>query len=925
MLKPQALLPIVLTFITSSIAAASDFLVTGIVSDATDGEGLEFVTVFIKPTGRAVQTDAQGAFATNLPEGTYTLDVQFIGYKTTHYEVEVDKDIQLDIKLARADNTLKEVVITAEESMGMTSSSKIDRDAMSHLQPTSFTDLLELLPGNISQTPNMGSVNSITLRETGNLGATGTKVENSNYNISSLGTLFVVDGVPINGDANMQSIPGLDASSLGYGKDMTNKGVDMRTITTDNIESVEIVRGIPSAEYGNLTSGMVNIKRMKRAMPVIARLKVDEYSKLFSVGKGLYVKDHVLTFDVGYLDSKVDPRDNLEKYKRVTLSSRMDLTFPLKGMTIEWSPSIDYTGSFDNEKTDPDLSYNKVDEYKATYNMFNFGNDLKFQFNKEAIREVEFTFAASYQQDRLERHRQVAPQRASVAPTSMEEGVHDGQYLLTEYIADYVCDGKPLTLFGKLKLAGSWGIDNINNSYQAGVEWDMSKNYGKGQVYDLTKPLSASWTTRPRAYKDIPALNILSYYLEDNFSATLGDNIFNLQAGVRATQIVGLDHKYTINGKLYLDPRLNATWTFPDINIGGRSLRFIIAGGYGLATKMPTIDYLFPQNVYTDFTQLNYYDVNNPTEYSRVNLRTYINDVTNYDLRPARNRKWEVRLGVEYGGNRLSVTYFEEHMSSGFRYSAIYQPYSYRKYDASAIDASTLNGPPSLDNLPYTDVVELSGYNTVTNGSRIDKKGIEFQFNSMRIKPLCTSLIITGAWFHTRYSNSQMQYQSVSDVVDGAAVSNTYVGLYDSDDGRVNDQFNTNFMFDTQITRWGLIFSTSIQCMWWVKTTRLRENGVPAYYLSAIDGELHPYLPEDRNDKLLQFLVKTYSDAVYDTYKIPTAIYVNLKATKEIGKHLRIAVFVNRLIDFLPEYKSNGQVVRRSSNPYFGMELNFSI
>lgn len=63
----------------------------------------------------------------------------------------------------------------------------------------------------------------------------------------------------------------------------------MRAISTDNIESVEIVRGIPSAEYGNLTSGMVKIKRITRSTPFTARFKADEYSKLFSAGKGFAI------------------------------------------------------------------------------------------------------------------------------------------------------------------------------------------------------------------------------------------------------------------------------------------------------------------------------------------------------------------------------------------------------------------------------------------------------------------------------------------------------------------------------------------------------------------------------------------------------------------------------------------------------------
>ena len=53
--------------------------------------------------------------------------------------------------------------------------------------------------------------------------------------------------------------------------------------------------------------------------------------------------------------------------------------------------------------------------------------------------------------------------------------------------------------------------------------------------------------------------------------------------------------------------------------------------------------------------------------------------------------------------------------------------------------------------------------------------------------------------------------------------------------------------------------------------------------------------------------------------------YLNLKATKTIGRYLRIAMFVNRLLDWLPSYRTNGLLIRRSANPYFGMELNVSI
>ena len=252
---------------------AADVLLQGTVRDATSAQRIEFATVSAQPGGKSVPTDADGRYYLRLVPGTYTITVSYVGYKTASQRITLSAERTLNFKLKEDSRVLGEVVVTAKESTGMTSSSRIDRDAMAHLQPTSFSDLMELLPGNISHDPDMGSVNAIKLRETGNLGASGTENSNPDYNITSLGTLFVVDGAPINGDANMQNIPNAssDMTSPEYKKDMTNKGVDMRALSTDNIESVEVVRGIPTADYGNLTSGMVNIKRIRRATPFTSR------------------------------------------------------------------------------------------------------------------------------------------------------------------------------------------------------------------------------------------------------------------------------------------------------------------------------------------------------------------------------------------------------------------------------------------------------------------------------------------------------------------------------------------------------------------------------------------------------------------------------------------------------------------------------
>lgn len=136
---------------------------------------------------------------------------------------------------------------------------------------------MELIPGGRATDPSFRSARRRSaLRE-------ADPSSSANYATSALGTQIQVDGIPISNDANLQY-------STSYGSIQeyanVNRGVDTRAISTDDIESVEIVRGIPSVEYGDLTSGLVKVKRREGGRDLTARFKADMSSKLFSVGKG---------------------------------------------------------------------------------------------------------------------------------------------------------------------------------------------------------------------------------------------------------------------------------------------------------------------------------------------------------------------------------------------------------------------------------------------------------------------------------------------------------------------------------------------------------------------------------------------------------------------------------------------------------------
>ena len=203
-----------------------------------DGETLEAIvgaTISDASTKKMLAvTDAEGRFL--LPKNNdIRLKINYIGYRELVTEPTKDGRYRLQPEVRK----VGEVVVTAQESRGLATASKIEKFAMEHLQPSSFADILELLPGGRAQNPVLTAPNTIRLREASPAGG--------NYATSSLGTSFVIDGAPVSTNANMQYLSGA-WDTQATTRDFTNAGVDMRTISTDEIQSVEVVRGIPSAE-----------------------------------------------------------------------------------------------------------------------------------------------------------------------------------------------------------------------------------------------------------------------------------------------------------------------------------------------------------------------------------------------------------------------------------------------------------------------------------------------------------------------------------------------------------------------------------------------------------------------------------------------------------------------------------------------------
>lgn len=810
---------------------------------------------------------------------------------------------------------IKEVIVTAQESRGLATSSVIEKHAMEHLQPSSFADILELLPGGRSADPDLTATNQIRIREAGTT---------SEYNTSSLGTSFVIDGAPISTNANRQALNGAWETSATSRENM-NAGVDMRSISTDDIEKVEVVRGIASVEYGDLTSGLVKIERKKGGHDWNARLKADMGSKLFYLAKGLEWKPQHLSLNLSadYLDAKADPRNRLENYKRITLSARLNKEWLSARYRSHLTLNLDYTGSFDNDKEDPDLNEQAEDSYKSQYNRY--AALAKFNLSPlkaKWLKSLDATLSSAYEYDLIERTKLVQLSRQLATTTRMTEGESEGIILPYKYVASHNVEGKPLNVFAKLNAKFQIPSSTVSNTLLVGTDWNMDKNYGQGQVFDMTRPLyTSSLGQRPRPLSSVPANHQWAMYAEEHVKLPWGGNTLELVAGVRGVQMLNLPSEYVMHGRFYWDPRANLGWTFPRFRVLGQPSFIRLSGGIGKHTKMPTMEQLFPDYVYKDLVQLNYYHAN--ADYRKVSLMTYVINPANSNLHPARNLKWELSTDINIGGNRLSVTYFRENMTSGFRTQSTYSPYTYKWYDASGVDANALTAAPSLENMPYTTRKELMGYSYYTNGSQTLKEGIEYTFSSKRIEKIMTRLTVNGAWFHTTYRNSLVETYRPSVVINNQQIQ--YVGYYDHDGGSENQMLNTNFTLDTDIPKLRLGFSVSAQCLWYTMSRQKEVSNYPASYMDN-DGVMHEWQDGDENDTCLRYLVRNYTDSYYALSRVPFCMNVNFKVTKKLlGDKLNIALFCNKLLDYNPDYERNGITFRRHVTPYFGLETNVRI
>jgi len=175
---------IILSFIAAGQAWAQS-TVSGTVKSGDDNSPMPGVNIVVKGTTNGTISDAQGKFSVNNVSANDALVISFVGYVTQ--EVSVSGRSTLDVTLMVDAKQLSEVVITA---LG------IEKDKAKVGYATQSVSGSEMVK---AREPN--PVNSLVGKVAGlNIGASAEILGAPNISLRGRGTLFVVDGVPIQSD-----------------------------------------------------------------------------------------------------------------------------------------------------------------------------------------------------------------------------------------------------------------------------------------------------------------------------------------------------------------------------------------------------------------------------------------------------------------------------------------------------------------------------------------------------------------------------------------------------------------------------------------------------------------------------------------------------------------------------------------------------
>lgn len=882
------------------------FSISGKVVDAKTGEPVIGAAVNVEDTGIWAISDENGTFfLPDIRPGDYAVQFSCLGFVDKRLSFVVKKDIpNLTIKLDQNTLALNSVVVTAErDKEGMNTSLKFGANALNHLQMSNVTDISALLPGGKTVNPDLTTDNAVSLRS-GGLAAGN----------AAFGTALEVDGVRVGNNASFGSM----------------SGTGTRNISTENVQSIEVITGVPSAEYGDLNSGMVRINTRKGLTPWNITFAVNPRTYQASASKGIDLMKNrgVLNVSAEWTRATQKLSSPYTSYTRRGFSASYSNTFK-NVLKFEAGATGNIGGM--NTKNDPDA-------YKGTWskvrdNVLRANTSLTWLLRKSWITNLKLDASVNYNDNRSQDH--AYGSSASMLPAVHSElaGYYLADRLPVSYFSDKVIDSKELDYAASLKYEWFKKSGKRLSKLKAGVQWKANGNVGEGEYYK--DPSVAANGYRPRPYSQYPFMHNVAAYIEEDYTFPIGKTSLQISAGLRLENLFVKDTDY--KNVSSLSPRFNAKWKISD--------NLSIRGGWGVSEKLPSFYILYPVQKYRDIQTFGF---------SHGDSSSYVYYTQPYKMLFNENLKWQKNYNAEFGieayflRTSVSLVGFFNKTKNPYTYQNIYTPFSYNIM--SVPSGYTVPDNPEIRVDSQTGQVYMRGSNEefwtpmatkVTdktffesqmpgNGDDIYRTGAELIVDFPEIAPIRTKFRLDANYAYTHYIDNTLNwtYRTGWSHTSLSNRSYQYVGIYANGgesgtfNGKESHSLNANLTAITHIPEARIVITCRLEMSLLSRFRNLsryqgREyaynvnaDGVesiggsiydsnnytairPVKYMDE-NGDVHDFTDKEASDPAFANLIiksgnaYTFSQDGYGAY-----LSANLSVTKEIGDHVSLSFFAN--------------------------------
>ena len=757
-IKNRTILTLFLLMFITRISA--QVTLSGKVVEDKSNRPVEFASILIVESGQWAVTDGKGQFSIKgVGKGRLTITVQCLGYQKRSWTMNINNSItNLNLKLKEENLKLDEVTVTAKRKMNEnTTSYTINRSTLDQQQILNISDINALLPGGKTTNPSLVDDSRIALRS-------GTSEKGN----ASFGTAVEVDGVRMSNNAETGET--LAAST--------------RTISTSNIESIEIITGIPSVEYGDLSNGVVKVNTRKGKSPFIIEGKINQHTCQIALNKGFDLGEQKGVLNASFeharsFSNAVSPHTAYQRnilslnYMNIFMKDNMPLT-----LNIGLSGNI---GGY-NSEADPD---EELDDYaKVRDNTLRGHVDLQWLLNKSWITNLSLKGSFTYTDRKSENYTHTSSASTQPYIHSTEEGYFiaqdyavnpDASIILGPtgywYVKGYN-DSKPLNW--SLKLKGDWThrFGRALSKLMVGADYTGNKNNGQGTYYDDMR-YAPTW--REYRYDELPALNNLALYAEEKVSIpTTKRAILELTAGLRndLTMISGSDYG-TVRS---LSPRFNGRYVFWRNQHKRWVTGLSIHAGWGKSVKLPSFQVLYPTPSYAD--RLAFASTSTSDNKSYYAYHTYPSKALyNPNLRWQYTNQTDLGIDMTIKGTHISLSAFHHRTHNPYMSTDIFSPMTYKYTPPSSLNViaiSTENRRFAVDQqtgivtvsdatgagipiqLAYLERNTYAVNNRFINGSAVDRYGLEWMIDFAPIKPLRTAIRLDGTYYY---------YKGIDDVL----------------------------------------------------------------------------------------------------------------------------------------------------------------